>query len=187
MRVESAMDGAAANQIVTESQNISASGVYCLSPHYMAPLSKVALTIVLPGQAHRNGTQRLLKCEGIVVRCLAPERGVRDRQYQLACSFVGLEQEYRKALDEFVAWRNLQALRTPRTAGRTRTNGAAGAAASSRRTATARPRSGARSSARPARASSTSRTRGNGRAAATKTTARSRAKRTASRGRRSLS
>ena len=37
--------------IVTESRNISGSGVYCLSPNYLAPLSKVALTIVLPAVA----------------------------------------------------------------------------------------------------------------------------------------
>ena len=47
MRVEGAADGAHA-QIVTESQNISSSGVYCMSSHFLPPLSKVQLTIVLP-------------------------------------------------------------------------------------------------------------------------------------------
>jgi len=46
MRVDSRHEDTA--RIVTESQNISGSGVYCRSEHYLAPLSKVALTIVLP-------------------------------------------------------------------------------------------------------------------------------------------
>lgn len=111
MRVEGSPEGGATAQIVTESQNISASGVYCLSSHFLPPLSKVQLTIVLPklpGHAH---SQELIKCEGIVVRCesLAARRG--DPQYQLACMFSGLERGKQEILEEFVTWRNLQALR----------------------------------------------------------------------------
>ncbi len=118
MRVEGGgMDGAPM-PIVTESHNISGSGVYCLSPLYLAPLSKVAITIVLPGVSGRS--QRLLKCEGVVVRCQA--RGGRDRAYELACSFLTLESAARERLDEYVVWRNLEALRTnARPAARRRT------------------------------------------------------------------
>ena len=72
MRVEGTPDGGASAQIVTESQNISASGVYCLSSHYLPPLSKVQLTIVLPKLPGRTHSQELIKCEGIVVRCESP-------------------------------------------------------------------------------------------------------------------
>ncbi len=108
MRVESAPD-AEAPQIVTESQNISASGVYCTSSHYLAPLSKVALTIVLP-KAGTRATKELLKCEGIVVRC-QPSGKKNERSYELACMFSSLDPAHRALLDEFVTWRNLQALR----------------------------------------------------------------------------
>src|SRR5262245_45577516 len=61
---------AGTTKIVTESQNISASGVYCHASHYLAPLSKVQLTIVLPRSPGAKGpVQELVKCEALVVRC----------------------------------------------------------------------------------------------------------------------
>ena len=169
MRVEGAPSDEALTQIVTETQNISSSGVYCHSPHYLAPLSKVALTIVLPGMPGKNGARRLLKCEGIVVRCMAAERAGRAvgprGGYQLACSFVSLGDPVRRLLDDYVSWRNLQEMVGPTpTAGR-------------------RPAVAARSSAR--------RTTGNGLARKVPTPRRparkTAAKRTASRTRRTSS
>jgi len=119
MRVEGAPDDGDRTQIVTESQNISASGVYCSSSHYLAPLSKVALTIVLPRLPGGRGAKELIKCEGIVVRCDPPVRRA-DKRFELACMFSGLDERRRMLLDEFVTWRNLQALR----AAATRANGA---------------------------------------------------------------
>jgi c-di-GMP-binding flagellar brake protein YcgR len=106
MRVESAPAEGERTQIVTETQNISANGVYCSSLHYLAPASKVALTIVLPKLPGMTGSKDLIKCEGIVVRC---ERG--ERNYELACMFSGLDERKRMLIEEFVTWRNLQALR----------------------------------------------------------------------------
>ena len=48
MRVDHSRPEETRAQIVTESQNISASGIYCQCTEYFAPASKVALTIVLP-------------------------------------------------------------------------------------------------------------------------------------------
>ena len=111
MRVEAGATAGAA-RIVTESQNISASGVYCHASHYLAPLSKVQLTIILPRvPGGAPNVQELLKCDGIVVRCeqRASERG--GTPYELACMFTALEPSARQRLEEFVTWRNLQALR----------------------------------------------------------------------------
>lgn len=111
MRVEGGhVDGGTA-QVVTESQNISSSGVYCLSSHYLSPLSKVQLTIVLPKLPGAKAAQELIKCEGIVVRCESTPSRRGDPHYQLACMFSDLEGQRRSRLEEFVAWRNLQALR----------------------------------------------------------------------------
>jgi len=108
MRVEAPVDNQA-NQLVTESQNISASGVYCSSGHYLAPLSKVSLTIVLPRLQGGKGNE-LIKCDGIVVRC-EQVSGRGEKHYELACMFSGLEPEHRAMIEDFVTWRNLQALR----------------------------------------------------------------------------
>jgi c-di-GMP-binding flagellar brake protein YcgR len=141
MRLEGQRDGGELTQVVTESQNISASGVYCLSPHYLAPLSKVDLAIVLPRLPGGRGTKDILNCEGIVVRC---EAGMHrsERHFQLACMFADLDAKCRQRLEDFVTWRNLQALRAAaggdgRTALRART--AARKAVSARR---ARSRAG---------------------------------------------
>lgn len=131
MRVEGRPADGELTLVETESQNISSSGVYCTSPHYLAPLSKVALTIVLPGRTSAPGRTSLLKCSGIVVRCMPAGPPARPAGYQLACSFIGLDQRHQAAIAEFVTWRNLQELRH---------NATRKVAARKRRTATASPR-----------------------------------------------
>jgi hypothetical protein len=155
MRVEQSDNDTTAAPIVTESRNISGSGVYCISPHYLAPLSKVALTIVLPELPGRIARQRLLKCEGIVVRCQGAEGAKRSGSYRLACSFLGLESGGRQLLEEYVVWRNLQALR------------AGTRAASSSRAGARRARPGR--AARPARTRSSGKGSGSGEAGRTGT------------------
>jgi hypothetical protein len=125
-----------APEIVTETQNISASGLYCLSPHYLAPLSKVDLTLVLP-DGGRRATGRLLQCEAVVVRCQAAAD--RRRRYELACSFIGLPEDQRRVLAEFVALRNLKTL-SESANGRRTTRRRATRASATKRSATTRPR-----------------------------------------------
>jgi hypothetical protein len=138
MRVEGVPDDGQAAQIVTESQNISASGVYCTSSHFLSPLSKVALTIVLPRIPGAGGRQELVKCEGIVVRCEpVSKRG--DRRFELACMFSELDLKRRELINQFVTWRNLQALRAA-AAPRPRARAAATTGAATRKAAAARSR-----------------------------------------------
>jgi c-di-GMP-binding flagellar brake protein YcgR len=110
MRLKGARADGDLMQIVTESQNISASGVYCLSPHYLAPLSKVNLAIVLPRLPGGRGTKDIISCEGIVVRCES-STSRSEGEHQLACVFTDLDSRRRERIEEFVTWRNLQALR----------------------------------------------------------------------------
>lgn len=119
MRVEGSHEGAQP-QIVTESQNVSASGIYCISSHFLPPLSKVLLTIVLPRIPGTSRTRELVKCQGIVVRCESIPGRRAEPRYQLACMFAELDRELGERIEEFVTWRNLQALRAaiePRTTG----------------------------------------------------------------------
>lgn len=141
MRVESQEE--VHSQIVTETQNISASGIYCRSPHYLAPMSKVALTIVLPRLPGHSHAQELVKCEGIVVRCTSDAKRT-HHPFQLACMFTGLDTKRRALLEDFVAWRNLQALRAAAGIGTARRPAKAAGASSkasrakAKRTTTAR-------------------------------------------------
>jgi len=93
--------------VTTESLNISRGGVYCESSEYLAPLSKVALTVILPAFV-KGGRTSMLRTEGVVVRCesLPALRG--RKRYQLACCFTGLDADARALLDQFVSWRALR-------------------------------------------------------------------------------
>lgn len=110
MRLDAAVATDAVPEFVTETQNISASGVYCYSPHYLAPLSKVGLTLVLPPLAGARRGDQLLKCEAVVVRCQQAAKVRTSPLYELACSFLGLEDGHRRLLDDYVTYRNLQTL-----------------------------------------------------------------------------
>ena len=111
--------------VTTESLNISRGGVYCESAEFLSPLSRVALTVVLPpfGAAGRS---RVLRSEGVVVRCeaLPPVRG--RKRWQLACCFTGLDADMRGLLDSFVTWRAQRGRRAVSARG---VRSAAGAAA----------------------------------------------------------
>jgi len=111
MRVEGRHPEGDTTQVVTESQNISASGVYCTSTHYLAPLSKVSLTIVLPRLPGSTGNKELIKCDGIVVRCDPASMRRTEKHFELACMFSDLDEKRRMLIEEFVTWRNLQSLR----------------------------------------------------------------------------
>jgi len=149
MLLKGAREDGDRTQVVTESQNISASGVYCVSPHYLAPLSKVDLAIVLPRLPGGRGAKDIINCEGIVVRCEAGTHKS-ERQFQLACMFTDLDPKRRQRIDEFVTWRNLQALRAATSAaGRTTPRARTGARAVTRKgTARPRARSAGRATAR---------------------------------------
>jgi len=143
MRLEGILHEGESAKLVTESQNISSSGVYCRSTHFLAPYSKVDLTIVLPRMPGVRAGNELLKCEGIVVRCdpASAKRG--EKCFQLACMFSGLEPRHHDMLEDFVTWRNLQSLR------------AAAAAAQGERPSRSRA-AATRTRARPAAATSKS-------------------------------
>ena len=108
-------------EFVTETETVSSSGVYCFSPHYLAPLSKVGLTLVFPDRSTDDDSDRLLKCEAVVVRCQQNPATTAGRRYEVACSFLDLDEEHRQLIEEFVTLRNLKALRAPSAATRRRT------------------------------------------------------------------
>ncbi|MFL5581679.1 MAG: PilZ domain-containing protein [Gemmatimonadaceae bacterium] len=93
--------------VTTESLNISRGGVYCESSEYLAPLSKVALTVILPAFV-KGGRTSMLRTEGVVVRCEALPALRGRKRYQLACCFTGLDADARALLDQFVSWRALR-------------------------------------------------------------------------------
>ena len=102
--------------VTTESIDLSRSGIACRTGEYLAPLSKVAVTVILPPFGSLSKASRSLRAEGVVVRCepAAKANGeeMAEREYDLACCFTALEPDARNLLDAFVAWRLLRSVRS---------------------------------------------------------------------------
>src|SRR5262249_18876538 len=101
--------------VTTESVDLSRNGLACRTGEYLAPLSKVAVTVILPPFGNLSRASRSLRAEGVVVRCepTAQADGPdTEREYDLACCFTALEPDARNLLDAFVAWRLLRSVRT---------------------------------------------------------------------------
>lgn len=100
--------GEEASVLTTESINLSTSGIQFLSRAFLSPLTKVSLTILLPPFGRRLRRERMLKVEGVIVRCEESERAKQRPRYELACYFTDLAEDDRDLVDQYVAWRALR-------------------------------------------------------------------------------
>ena len=94
--------------VTTESSNLSATGIQFQSRGFLSPLTKVSITILLPPFGRRLRRERIVKCDGIIVRC---EEAVHARQrprYDLACYFTDVAADERELIEQYVAWRALR-------------------------------------------------------------------------------
>ena len=101
--------------VTTESMNLSRSGIACRTSEFVAPLAKIELTLILPPFGNLSKSSRILRAEGIVVRCepisVKQVSESADAEYDLACCFTSLEEDSRNLLDAFVAWKFLRGMR----------------------------------------------------------------------------
>lgn len=54
--------------VVTETKNISCAGAYCRVSKYIEPMTKVAVTLLLPVKKGTKVTTKKIACRGVVVR-----------------------------------------------------------------------------------------------------------------------
>jgi len=94
--------------LTTESVNLSASGIQFQTKAPLSLLMKVALTLLLPPFGRRLRRERVVRCEGVIVRCVEMERPRRRPQYDLACYFTQLGDEDRELVEQYVVWRSLR-------------------------------------------------------------------------------
>jgi hypothetical protein len=99
--------------LTTESINLSAGGLQFQSKLPLEPLTKVALTLLLPPFGRRLRRERVVHCEGIIVRAVEIERVRHKQRYELACCFTGLTEENRDLLEQYVVWRSMRRVTTP--------------------------------------------------------------------------
>lgn len=98
-------------QIVTQSENISASGVYCFASHSLPLRTHVSLSIMLPALPGQPAGTQIVRTDALVVRSIMRPNAPAKTPYELAFMFLSLGHEEKAQLHEFVLWRNLQTLR----------------------------------------------------------------------------
>ncbi|HEU4335200.1 MAG TPA: PilZ domain-containing protein [Candidatus Eisenbacteria bacterium] len=138
MQVAGGEDGSV---LTTESVNLSSSGIQFLSRAFLSPLTKVMLTLLLPPFGRTLRRERMVRCEGIVVRCDELEGSRARPRYELACYFIESPDEDRRLIEQYVAWRSLrrvQAVPAPRAVASPPARRKAGSAAP--KAAAAKPR-----------------------------------------------
>ena len=113
LQVEKRVKGGAERPTTTESLNLSTGGLYCHVRTQIAPLTKVALTLLLPSFGRQGKKTQVINCEGVVVRC---EQDTRDNHsYELACCFTDVRREDRQLIEEYVDWRMMRDVLDERT------------------------------------------------------------------------
>jgi hypothetical protein len=88
--------------VTTESINVGAEGVYCHVGHFVAPLTKLQVTMVLPVKNKKGQVKNeIVKTNAVVVRC--QPSGDDNGGYRIACFFTGLDADTKSTLDDYVS------------------------------------------------------------------------------------
>jgi c-di-GMP-binding flagellar brake protein YcgR len=95
-------DGAATE---FETINLSTTGVYFRSDHYIAPMTKLALGLELTVPGAEGGTHdlALVQCQGLVVRTLPEDETAKVNDFEVAVFFTWIEPDGQRILDEHIA------------------------------------------------------------------------------------
>ncbi|MFH1503011.1 MAG: PilZ domain-containing protein [Candidatus Eisenbacteria bacterium] len=101
LQLSGAEEGFPVESLTTESINVGAEGVYCHVGHFIAPLTKLQVTMVLPLRDRKGQTKNeVVKTQAVVVRC--QPAGSEQGGYRIACFFTGLDAATRGVLEEYV-------------------------------------------------------------------------------------
>lgn len=94
--------------LTTESINLSAGGLQFQSKVALAPLTRVALTLLLPPFGRRLRRGRVVQCIGVIVRSAEIEHPRQKRKFELACCFTDMSPEDRELVEQYVVWRSMR-------------------------------------------------------------------------------
>ncbi|HYQ89838.1 MAG TPA: PilZ domain-containing protein [Candidatus Binatia bacterium] len=108
--------GEDASVLTTESINLSGGGLQFQSKVRLEPLTRVALTLLLPPFGRRLRRGRVVQCQGVIVRAAEIEAPRQKGKYELACCFTDMTEEDRELVEQYVVWRSLRRVTTARAA-----------------------------------------------------------------------
>jgi hypothetical protein len=83
------------------SLNIGAGGVYVEVPKFIEPLTKLSLSMMIPGPTPDEEAS-LVETEAIVVRVLPERPDPRVDRYEIACAFLDLSDEHRDIVNRYI-------------------------------------------------------------------------------------
>jgi hypothetical protein len=84
-----------------ESLNVSANGVYFASSLFIPVLTKLRITLELPGD-DASGRTRSVVCDGVVVRSEPEEEVDGAEEYSVACYFTSIRDRDKETLEEYI-------------------------------------------------------------------------------------
>jgi hypothetical protein len=101
LQIELGTSDVGGEPVSVSSLNIGAGGVYIEVPRYIEPLTKLFLSMRIPGPTPEEESAHV-ETEAIVVRTL-PEKPQADAKcYEIACAFLDLRDEYRDAINRYI-------------------------------------------------------------------------------------
>ena len=100
--------GVAGDALTVETINIGAGGVYVEVPRFIEPLTKLSLSMLIPGPTPGENPVRV-DTEAIVVRTLPEAEDASVDRYEVACAFLDLADECRDAINRYILTHRAQA------------------------------------------------------------------------------
>jgi hypothetical protein len=86
---------------VTETKNVSCIGAYCTVNAYVAVLTKLRITLILP-KSRDIKASKPINCEGTVVRIEKCPPGIESNRYNIAIYFNQISKGDMKVIDHYV-------------------------------------------------------------------------------------
>lgn len=93
--------GEGAEALAVSSLNVSAGGLYVQLPRFIEPLTKVALSLEIPGPTPGEEPVRI-ETDAIVVRTVPEAPSDNVDLYEVACAFMELADEHRDAINRYI-------------------------------------------------------------------------------------
>ena len=87
--------------LAVSSLNIGAGGVYVEVPRFIEPLTKLSLSMMIPGPTP-DEEPALVETEAIVVRVLPEHPDPSIAYYEVACAFLQLSDESRDIVNRYI-------------------------------------------------------------------------------------
>lgn len=106
LRVDLGAD-AAGKALSVETINVGAGGVYVEVPRFIEPLTKLSLSMLIPGPTPEEEAVRV-DTEAIVVRTLPEAEDASVDRYEVACAFLDLSDDSRDVINRYILTHSAQ-------------------------------------------------------------------------------